>query len=285
MPRRSTRLNGDATTVEFQPEHDDALLSIAKKKRRIEKQDLPGIDNGDGDSCGEADLRDDGESSVVPITSAELSKRELDVIRRERELRMQMDQLAKQQLDLARAEELLSERTAEVALAQLEDHFQCPLCFEVIACPYILTPAQCGHTFCALCTARWFFSRLHKGCGGWHESVDCPMCRALLILTPDTTPRSTITVPFAPNRMADVVLCELVRKLGSREPRKTGEGDVAEKITEPPAGLDAWANGGTLQLDWLERDRIGRREMDDIIGRWKGLEGADFIEIKSRLGV
>jgi hypothetical protein len=62
-------------------------------------------------------------------------------------------------------------------------------CYEIMAQPYSLNPGQCGHTFCALCILRHFFSRLHKACGGWHESVDCPMCRSLLVITPDRVPR------------------------------------------------------------------------------------------------
>lgn len=64
-----------------------------------------------------------------------------------------------------------------------------PRCYDIMAQPYSLNPGQCGHTFCALCILRHFFSRLHKACGGWHESVDCPMCRSLLVITPDRVPR------------------------------------------------------------------------------------------------
>lgn len=100
---------------------------IPKKKRRTMKDDLPYTVDSDRDACNDADARDDAAVSMQPTTSAELSKREMDVLRRERELRRKSDKLEKQLLDVARAEEALGERSAEVVLAQLEEHFICPL--------------------------------------------------------------------------------------------------------------------------------------------------------------
>ncbi|KIY53356.1 hypothetical protein FISHEDRAFT_19104, partial [Fistulina hepatica ATCC 64428] len=74
-----------------------------------------------------------------------------------------------------------------------------------IAHPYSLNAGRCGHSFCAQCLLKWFFSRLHKGCGNWHESVDCPICRQMVVITPDRVPRMDITFPFVPNRLGDTV--------------------------------------------------------------------------------
>lgn len=147
----------------------------------------------------------------------------------------------------------------------------------------MLTPVECGHTFCGQCTLKWFFSRLHRGCGTWHESVDCPLCRALLIITPDVPPRLTITIPFAPNRLADATLRGLLDKLASIQPRRERDvkcttpvvakyesdplvcfnraqscGIKVENVSVPPpenTGWRAWTEGGALRADWLERDR------------------------------
>ena len=151
----------------------------------------------------------------------------------------------------------------------------------VRALPYTLTPAECGHTFCALCTLKWFFSRLHRSCGSWHESVDCPICRSLLILTPDTTPRTVITVPFTPNRLAGKVIENLVAKLeggcglvgsdakgtkgrackqpnGCAGKRVKSESRTPGLLTSDTGGnssLESWAVGGELWKDWRERER------------------------------
>lgn len=167
----------------------------------------------------------------------------------------------------------------------MDDYFflhNCYLIFFHRAIPYTLTPAECGHTFCAICTLRWFFSRLHRSCGSWHESVDCPICRSLLILTPDATPRTLVTVPFTPNRLASKAIEDLVSKLERNSSTgKSGEKEVAkrnpcrqssgcgekrlksESRTPAPLGQGAgesgnlrdWSIGGDLLEDWQERSR------------------------------
>lgn len=137
------------------------------------------------------------------------------------------------------------------------------------ACPYMLTPVECGHTFCATCTLKWFFSRLHSGCGAWHESVDCPLCRALLVITPEEPPRTTALIPFAPNRLADGSLRNILDKLAKLAPLQdmveaaTEEGcgcpvACASTVADPSpslTGWKAWTVGGMLRNDWIERDR------------------------------
>lgn len=151
-------------------------------------------------------------------------------------------------------------------------------CYEIMATPYSLNPGQCGHTFCALCILKWFFSRLHNACGSWHESVDCPICRSVLTLTADVTPRPNNTFPFVPNRTAAAVLESLIEKLTqSRIPstkvkreHSEGLGDSGSRKRErendcvPPSKLDAsdetiniagWREGGAMRAEWLKKDR------------------------------
>lgn len=155
-------------------------------------------------------------------------------------------------------------------------------CYEILAHPFSLNPGQCGHTFCALCILKWFFSRLHKACGGWHESVDCPICRSLLVITPDRTPRLDITFPFVPNRTAAAVCDFLIQKLAEtpsgsslsvkREDsegvlgsgsgwemewgRKKGKSkEEEEELEEQSSGLAGWMEGGSTRAEWLKKDR------------------------------
>ncbi|KAI5123510.1 hypothetical protein M0805_006670 [Coniferiporia weirii] len=232
------------------------------------------------------------------MTAEELTQRELTLQSEEGELKKRKIKLDARELEL---DESLRRREAQTILDHLEEHFQCPLCYDIVACPYILSPAECGHTFCAICTLKWFFTRLHRGCGTWHESVACPLCRALLIITPESLPRSAVTIPFAPNRIAENSLRGLMgrlatvcprpktrRKPGPRifcgdEPKVKVEEVSSGQISE--TGVEAWAEGGALRRDWLERDRNGRFEMDDLIGRWSDLKGNDFVDIKNRLGL
>ncbi|THH11838.1 hypothetical protein EW145_g365 [Phellinidium pouzarii] len=234
----------------------------------------------------------------------ELAQRELTLQVEERELKKRKLDLDARELEM---DTTLKKREAQVILEHLEEHYQCPLCYDIIACPYVLSPAECGHTFCAICTIKWFFSRLHRGCGTWHESVGCPLCRSLLIITPDSNPRPTITIPFAPNRVAENSLMAMVERLAVICPqprtnvlqaaatriscRSPGDDEPKVKIEDTSSGqindigIESWAEGGALRKDWLERDRNGRFEMDDLISRWTILTGHHFIDIKDRLGL
>jgi hypothetical protein len=150
-----------------------------------------------------------------------------------------------------------------------------------MAHPYTLNPGQCGHTFCALCILKWFFSRLHRACGGWHESVDCPICRSLLVITPDRTPRLEITFPFVPNRTATSVVESLIEKLADSPldtvvvKREDSEGVWASESKEEwnagcsrkkskskeeqeikvNADVAGWREGGAMRAEWLKKDR------------------------------
>lgn len=142
-----------------------------------------------------------------------------------------------------------------------------------MAYPYSLHPGRCGHTFCAICILRWFFSRLHRACGGWHEAVDCPICRSVLILTPDRVPRSNMTFPFVPNRVAAAVVESLIERLATSslpvvkrecsEALRISEFDKqgrkrkkeVAKLEDSDIDLDDWKKEGTMRAEWLKRDR------------------------------
>lgn len=147
-----------------------------------------------------------------------------------------------------------------------------------------MNPSHCGHTFCGLCILKWFFSRLHRPCGGWHESVDCPICRSLLIITPELTPRLPFTFPFVPNRVTASAIESLVEKLvnpplcsqakvkkeesegtwASQSSKDRGRGCVRkrepseEQETEKTcdaSDVSLWREGGHLRAEWLKKDR------------------------------
>lgn len=143
-------------------------------------------------------------------------------------------------------------------------------CYEVLAFPYSLNPAQCGHTFCAICILKWFFSRLHKACGSWHESVDCPICRSLLVLTPERTPRHESTFPFVPNRIVQASCESLLEKLRTFWPsdlvkRESSVGALPawdmdcksheEDDEDTESSLKGWNEGGHLRTEWLRKDK------------------------------
>lgn len=251
------------------------------------------------------------------ISPAELVRRENALADAERDFESQKEEFAlKQEAFTAQQKELataLAEHDAQTTLSHLEEHFQCPLCYEVTASPYTVTSPDCGHTFCAICILKWFFSRLHPPCGSWHEAVDCPICRTRFVLTPDSPPREPDTFPFVPNRLATTVITAFIEKIGShpvntathvkkeeeeevqisgsKRPsgrkcsRKTKEEEMEEEEKPRTSAIDAWKEGGALRTEWLKKQREGRQEMTRLQDSWRGLRSMDFIEIKRRLGV
>ncbi|EPS94032.1 hypothetical protein FOMPIDRAFT_1135050, partial [Fomitopsis schrenkii] len=112
------------------------------------------------------------------------------------------------------------------------------------ACPYILSPPQCGHTYCALCILRWFFSNVCVHCQGWCQDLACPLCRAPLPEIPNVIPRTMSVLPFTPARAANERIMFLIDSLGRPQ-------DV--KSSTP------WEHGGHLRTEWQGRDRyVGR---------------------------
>ncbi|PFH51829.1 hypothetical protein AMATHDRAFT_74708 [Amanita thiersii Skay4041] len=246
------------------------------------------------------------------ITPTELVRRERTLLQREQECKRKSDELNERILLLSKKEDeatlmmsQIAEREACAILSQLEEHFTCPLCYEIMAHPYTLNPGHCGHTFCATCILKWFFSRLHRACGGWHESVDCPICRAPLMLTPDRIPRLVSTFPFVPNRIAASMLESSIEKLArlpspSIVKKEDSDGlwiseqtctiDCVKMPTKPKEedgmlDTDAWKEDGCLRAEWLKKDSDGRREINNLFQRWENLDADDFVELKRSLGV
>ena len=134
-----------------------------------------------------------------------------------------------------------------------------------MACPYVLHPLRCGHTFDAICILRWFFSKAHQACGGWHEYVACPICRSQLIVTPERIPRHEITFPFVPNRTVDGAVKDLVGKLegtSSGLKRELGGSSVKGRVKVKKeegdgssTALDSWKTGGNARKEWIKRER------------------------------
>ncbi|KAF8216535.1 hypothetical protein K438DRAFT_1558005, partial [Mycena galopus ATCC 62051] len=247
------------------------------------------------------------------ITPSELLRRESALQIREDECRRKTDELDARSASLSRREDEartlmqgIATRESKATLAQLEEHFTCALCYEIMAQPYSLNPGQCGHTFCALCILRHFFSRLHKACGGWHESVDCPMCRSLLVITPDRTPRLGRVQSMVPNRTAAAMCESMIEKLSQstssslvvkREEsegswpgsewdmewgRKKGKSKEEEEMEADTADLAGWREGGNLRIEWLKKDR---QEMLHLLKYWTTMRSQDFVDLKQKLGV
>jgi hypothetical protein len=216
-----------------------------------------------------------------------LSRREREFERKSNELDDRLSRVEEKERHTSLLISQVAQRDARATLSQLEEHFTCALCYDIMACPISLNPGQCGHTFCALCIVKWFFSRLHSACGGWHESVDCPICRSLLVITPDHSPRPDITFPFTPNRTVDTVVRDLVGKLAvvpSFDAAATKAVKGAKK-TEEDTAMAEWRIGGSTRAEWLRRDLTGREEIHDITKKWKNLNSKDFIDLKTKLGV
>lgn len=310
-PRRSSRISNR------QGQNVPVVSKTSSVKRtKTSKKALPLADpHSCAVECAErADVMA-AESSIRQlsrITASELVKREKVLLLKEQECRLRTQQLEERTKALSDREDeataklsQLAKKEAQSALSQLEEHFTCALCYEIMAYPYTLNPGKCGHTFCAICILKWFFSRLHRVCGGWHEAVDCPICRSVLTITPDRTPRSPGTFPFVPNRVAAGVVESLVGKLAQPPPSVVKQEDhdglrISEsdkegrkrkrdvpKVEEcsPEVDLDAWREGGILRTEWLKRDSDGKREMGLLFNSWANLGSNEFLLLKIRLEV
>ncbi|KAG1880436.1 hypothetical protein C8R48DRAFT_683982 [Suillus tomentosus] len=223
-----------------------------------------------------------GPHSTSPL-SDNVSARETELILKEKEFRSKSRRLEKQLATVSHKEreaaallEECKQRLERTTIRHLEDYFTCPLCFDIMACPYSLNPRQCGHTFCATCILKWFFSRLHRVCGSWHEPVDCPMCRSALLYTPDNVPRPESSFPFIPNRTADNAIRGMINTLAK-------EADSGNVSASSP--LADWGEDGHARQEWSRKERSGRHEMTSLAASWINMHGDEFITIKSRLEV
>ncbi|KAG2011792.1 hypothetical protein CC2G_011868 [Coprinopsis cinerea AmutBmut pab1-1] len=253
------------------------------------------------------------------ISPSELVRRENALLAAEREVQQKKEDLAlqieaheKQQHETTTLLSQLAERDAATALAQLEQHFVCPLCYDIVSAPYTISSAKCGHTFCAICILKWFFSRLHPPCGSWHESVDCPICRTRFITTPEATPRPEFTFPFVPNRLAAAVITGFIDKISassvntamkvkreedeallvsaSKRPQgrkcsRKAKSEENEEEKPRTTEIDAWREGGVSRIEWHKKEREGKEKMTSLLQLWRNMQSDDFIEWKERLGV
>lgn len=55
-------------------------------------------------------------------------------------------------------------------LEELEEEFQCGVCFNLIVLP---TTLSCGHSFCRHCLAQWF---------DFGKKMECPSCRQVRLV-------------------------------------------------------------------------------------------------------
>lgn len=185
-----------------------------------------------------------------------------------------------------------SEKIQEI-IKELDDQFACALCFDVLAHPQTIATAGCGHSFCGLCILKWFFSKVHRECGFWHTSVDCPICRKTMVYPPDDVPRSIYTLPFTTNRLAESALTNAIETLtslasssevGVSSGKGKGKRKQLESDDEVP-GAATWRKDGVSRLDWNARVQRGRTEIQYLVDNWKHLTPNDFVALKDKYGV
>ncbi|KAF7356569.1 RING finger domain-containing protein [Mycena venus] len=189
--RRSSRLNN-------QEIRNNAIVEIQQRPKRRRKPLDSSSSLLEGTSLCSSETLDktyDHPRRSSRITPTELLRRESALELREAECKRRADELEARSLSLSKREDDaravmqgIATRESKATLAQLEEHFTCALCvFLSCVLPLlgvILSPPPDDHALPM------------QACGGWHESVDCPMCRSLLVITPDRTPRLDITFPF-----------------------------------------------------------------------------------------
>jgi len=293
--RRSARLSGTGSLGQ------DEFLRILQDKtqRPSKKRKRRNVGHDDVEELASPAKRERA-SSVETSSNVNSGCREKALNQRELDLKKKQEDLDSQTRNL---DTIVKEKEKEMTLEFLDENLSCALCCEIIACPYAPTSANCGHSFCAICILKWFFSRLHRACGSWHENVACPFCRTPLAYTPAFPPRDLSTFPFSPNRLADACIRSAIEKLASSSlpdnpgPPKPGANGrnqtqrVSRVKKEESVGLglesdiEGWKEGGRNRIEWNARERLGHDEMVDMRNRWPRLTPDDFAAIKIRLSV
>ncbi|CCM00586.1 uncharacterized protein FIBRA_02622 [Fibroporia radiculosa] len=288
-PRRRSRAAHSSTAPEDATARKEEQLKQLRKDIREQERSLK--------------RKHDEFDSASKSTQTALTKRESSITKKEKELRRMENQLTKRMEALSEREEGIKKHQQKAddlvvslslvhtdkVLMQLEEHFTCALCFDVMACPYSLAPSTCGHSFCALCIMKWFFSHIHEDCGSWHDVLECPLCRAVLPTPTPDPPRRAETCPFTPNRLADKVITDLIDGLRTtgRETISASESKGKSKAKAGDSTLDSavWNEGGSAQMEWQERDRKGRAEMALLAGSWTTIAPIDLIDLVGDLYV
>ncbi|KAI0732174.1 hypothetical protein C8Q72DRAFT_819484 [Fomitopsis betulina] len=230
-----------------------------------------------------------------------LKKRETECAQQEADLEEREKALQKKEQESGDKALSVNISQSEEAINELDAKWQCALCFDVMACPYSLSPAQCGHTYCAFCILKWYFTSLCNACGDWCNHLDCPLCRTVLPrpAEPNERPRQMHTLPFTPARAADERITQLIDSLCGPVPeshpkasiskRSKGKGKKKQATTAgdsdagPAMPSTGWEHGGALREEWQARNSRGRAEMRDLITKWPQLTAAQLRAFKTRI--
>ncbi|KAH9926942.1 uncharacterized protein B0H18DRAFT_1004613 [Fomitopsis serialis] len=327
-PRRSSRQSGTQDTAQVDADSDDLPAEPVKEQsKRITRRVVTALPDPDDGRAVQQDKdvqktlkrdrqafereasrrekavqkREQGvERSAAQYQEkiAALEQRERACDKREAQCQTRENQLNKRTAELQKREQEVADRAlvikmgrTEEVLAELEAKWQCALCCDVMACPYSLNLTSCGHSYCAQCLLKWFFTNLCNACGGWCQPLDCPLCRATLPTVPIPVPRDMTSLPFTPARAASDRIIELIDSLRgplqsspSKAGSSKGKGKGKKKQTNSEAGPSTgWENGGTLLAEWQIRDSRGRTEMRNLIARWPQLTPDPLRDMRARI--
>ncbi|TFY54935.1 hypothetical protein EVJ58_g8568 [Rhodofomes roseus] len=166
-----------------------ADTSVTRSRRAPRQSDAVEVaDGGDGSPAPEPINPDDG-ASDWQIFEDELRSSNIQFDKREKALQKKLGKLAKE-------------------TEAVRDREQ-----DVLANPYSLSPADCGHVYCSLCILQWFFTNLCDRCKGWCKILECPLCRTALPQIPSAIPRPIHSLPFTPAHAADERITEVIDTL------------------------------------------------------------------------
>ncbi|KZT69247.1 hypothetical protein DAEQUDRAFT_726828 [Daedalea quercina L-15889] len=291
-PQARRSLKRDRQTLEEEteptsPQLDKREIAIQKKEHALQRKEAQ--------LEGKIAVAQDKEQAAQKRENA-VQKREDDCTAREAKLEAREVELRKREQETQDRALVVNISRSEEAIGELEARWQCALCFDVMACPYSLSPAGCGHTYCAICILKWFFTNLCNACGDWCYSLECPLCRAVLPrpVPPTARPRPMFALPFTPARAADERVTLLIDSLcgsvpespskASNSKRSRGKGKKKQVVPDASAGPSTgWEHGGALRAEWQERDSRGRTEMRNLVINWPHLSAAALRETKTRI--
>lgn len=292
LSQRVTRQTTEASVVEATPRSDakrSRTKTTAKEAKFIPLCDgpLPPVTNlkrrRDEFEEERSSFHDEmsRERRLLKKERTELEKERCRIERQDHQLDTMASKLEQRAEELSTWQAELYSMEAEKAMQQLDDLYSCSLCFDILAYPQSLSPAQCGHTFCAACVLKWFLSNFCGGCDVWHSRLECPLCRAQLPAIVMNQPnRSEKSCPFTINRLAESSINSILETLDNI-PRA----NISKMKPEVKDDLAKWRTGGSARVDHEKRAEVGRREMQQVTSRWRTLDPEAFKAIKARLGI